>query len=72
MMSPFPIAAPTRADIANPMHTGTKNIISVMLNEIIIVAWFVSPKNPLIILRPWLHHYSKLLINSPDTAVRKN
>lgn len=52
MISPLPIAAPTSADIANPMHTGTKNIISVMLKEIIIVAWFVSPKNPLIILRP--------------------
>lgn len=52
MISPLPIAAPTSADIANPMHTGTKNIISVMLKEIIIVAWLVSPKNPLIILRP--------------------
>ena len=52
IISPLPIAAPTSADIANPMQTGTKNIISVMLNEIIIVAQLVSPKNPLIILRP--------------------
>lgn len=51
-ISPWPIAAPTRAEIANPMHIGITNMHCIKLKEITIVAWFDSPKKPLIIYNP--------------------